>query len=81
MRRMSVCWLVAATLLLTSPFLQAKKKDVKQVVIKEVTRVEGKIQKPEVWYLLPRSNLDFEGLKLDQKLIPKIQESLSKAPF
>jgi len=59
----------------------AKKKVVKQVVIEEVTRVEGKIQKPEVWYLLPRSNLNFEGLKLERKLTPKIEEPTKKAPF
>jgi hypothetical protein len=59
----------------------AKKKKIRQVVIEEVTRVEGKIQKPEVWYLLPRSNLNFEGLKLDKKLVPKIEESTKKDPF
>lgn len=56
-------------------------KNVKQVVIKEVTRVEGKIHKPEVWYLLPRSELNFEGLKLESKLTPKIEEPIEKAPF
>jgi hypothetical protein len=59
----------------------AKKKKIRQVVIEEVTRVEGRIQKPEVWYLLPRSNLNFEGLKLEKKLTPKIEESTKKAPF
>ena len=79
------CWFVVAgvALLLTvpSPASHAKKKKIRQVVIEEVTRVEGKIQKPEVWYLLPRSNLNFEGLKLDKKLVPKIEESTKKAPF
>jgi hypothetical protein len=51
------------------------------VIIKEVTKVEGKIQKPEVWYLLPRSNLNFQGLKLENKLVPKIEESTKKDPF
>ncbi len=75
-------WLIClvGALFLVSP-AQAKKKAVKQVVIEEVTRVEGKIQKPEVWYLLPRSNLNFEGLKLERKLIPKIEEPIKRAPF
>ena len=81
MRRICLCWIAATMLLLTSTLLHAKKKDVKQVVIKEVTRVEGKIQKPEVWYLLPRSNLSFEGIKLDQKLVPKIEDATKQAPF
>ena len=65
----------------TQSVFAAKRKAIKEVVIKEVTRVEGKIQKPEVWYLLPRSNLNFQGLKLEQKLVPKIEESIKKAPF
>lgn len=58
-----------------------KKRPVRQVVIDEVTRVEGKIQKPEVWYLLPRSNLNFEGLQLEKKLAPKILETTKQDPF
>jgi hypothetical protein len=58
-----------------------EKRKVRQVVIDEVTRVEGKIQKPEVWYLLPRSNLNFEGLQLDKKLAPKILETTKQDPF
>ena len=61
----------------------AKKKDrgIRQVVINEVTRVEGKIQKPEVWYLLPRSNLNFEGLEINKKLAPKIEQETKRDPF
>jgi len=74
-------WLVLALMVLPGVCVWGKEKKVRQVVIKEVTRVEGKVQKPEVWYLLPRSNLNFEGLKLDQDLIPKIEESTKKPPF
>lgn len=78
-RRWWIC-LVVALPLLGAP-VQAKKKEVRQVVIQEVTRVEGKIQKPEVWYLLPRSNLNFQSLELKKDLAPKIEESVKKAPF
>jgi hypothetical protein len=74
-------WLVVAVLLITTAAWAKKKKEIRQVVIKEVTKVEGKIQKPEVWYLLPRSNLNFQGLKLRNKLVPKIEESTKKDPF
>ena len=73
--------LMVGILLLGSPAADAKKKAVRQVVIQEVTRVEGKIQKPEVWYLLPRSNLNFEGLQLKEKLVPKIEEATRGDPF
>lgn len=82
MKRIRWVWvLVAAGLLTLSLQAWAKDRKIKQVVIEEVTRVEGKIQKPEVWYLLPRSNLNFEGLKLEKKLVPRIVESTKKDPF
>lgn len=56
-------------------------KGVKQVVIQQMTRIEGRIQKPEVWYLLPPANLNYEGTKFEQKLAPKIEDALRKAPF
>jgi hypothetical protein len=74
-------WLAVAILLIPAAAPAKKKKEIRQVVIKEVTKVEGKIQKPEVWYLLPRSNLNFQGLKLENKLVPKIEESTKKDPF
>ena len=43
--------------------------------------MEGKIQKPEVWYLLPRSNLNFEGLEINKKLAPKIEQETKRDPF
>ena len=78
-RRWWMC-LAVALLPLGAP-VQAKKKEVRQVVIQEVTRVEGKIQKPEVWYLLPRSNLNFQSIELKKDLAPRIEESVNKAPF
>lgn len=75
-------WFVVFWLCLLATMVMAtEKKVVRQVVIKEVTKVEGKIQKPEVWYLLPRSNLNFDNLTLEQKLIPKIEEPTRKDPF
>jgi hypothetical protein len=77
----NVFWWMLLMVLCMAAAAVAKKKEVRQVVIQEVTRVEGRIQKPEVWYLLPRSNLNFEGIKLDVKLIPKIEEAIKQTPF
>ena len=76
-------WLVVfvGVLFAATPASAKKKKGVRQVVIQEVTRVEGKIQKPEVWYLLPRSNLNFTGLQLKEKLVPKIEKATRSEPF
>lgn len=45
------------------------------------TTIEGRIQKPQAFYILQRSNLNFEGLELKNSFIPKIVESVEKAPF
>lgn len=45
------------------------------------TTIEGRIQKPQAFYILQRSNLNFEGLELKNSFVPKIIESVEKAPF
>ena len=53
-----------------------------QKVIKlEAIKVEGRIQKPQAFYVLQRSSLNFEGLELKQSFIPKIVKSIEKQPF
>jgi hypothetical protein len=47
----------------------------------EAIKVEGRIQKPQAFYILQRSNLNFESLELRQSFIPKIIESVEKDPF
>lgn len=43
--------------------------------------IEGRIQKPEAFYILPRSKLDLEGLEREQSFLPRIQKSLEKEPL
>ena len=43
--------------------------------------VEGRIQKPQAFYILQRSNLNFEGLELKNSFVPKIIKSVEEAPF
>lgn len=44
-------------------------------------RIEGTIQKPQAFYILQRSNLNFEGLELKNSFVPKILKSVERAPF
>lgn len=53
----------------------------KRVIRLEAIKVEGRIQKPQAFYILQRSNLNFEGLQLKQSFLPKIIESIDEAPF
>lgn len=44
-------------------------------------KIEGTIQKPQAFYILQRSNLNFEGLELKNSFVPKIIKSVEKTPF
>jgi len=53
----------------------------KKIVRLNVIKVEGKIRKPQAFYVLQRSSVDFDDLQLDKSFIPKIYESLHEKPF
>ncbi len=44
-------------------------------------RIEGILQKPEAFYILQRSELNFKGLEPKKSFIPLILKSVEKAPF
>ena len=44
-------------------------------------KVEGIIQKPEAFYILQRSELNFKGLEPQKSFIPLILKSVEKEPF
>jgi hypothetical protein len=44
-------------------------------------RIEGKIQKPEAFYVLQKSSINYEWQELKQEFLPRILDSVSKAPF
>jgi hypothetical protein len=43
--------------------------------------IEGKIQKPEAFYVLQKSSINYDWHELKQEFVPKILESVTKAPF
>ena len=43
--------------------------------------VEGKIQKPNAFYVLQRSSMDYEWESLKQDFLPKILQAASRHPF
>ena len=53
----------------------------KKVIRLEEITVEGRIQKPQAFYILPRSNLDYEALDRKESFLPEIDVSLDKDPF
>ena len=53
----------------------------RKVIKLDTLTVEGRIQKPEAFYVLPRSNLNFDELQRSESFVPKIEKSVQKDPF
>lgn len=68
-------------LLLGATEAWAQSRSNRRVVRIREVRIEGRIQKPQAFYILQRSNLNFEGLELKNSFVPKIIKSVEKAPF
>jgi hypothetical protein len=47
----------------------------------EEMKVEGRIQKPQAMFLMPRANLSFGDLDRSEPLIPKVTRAVEKDPF
>ncbi len=43
--------------------------------------IEGRIQKPNAFYVLERSQINYDWAALKMKFLPKILEAVSKEPF
>lgn len=57
------------------------KKKPTRVIRLDAIRIEGRIQKPQAFYILQRANLNFDGLDPRESFIPKIWRSVEKDPF
>jgi hypothetical protein len=53
----------------------------KKVIRLDALTVEGRIQKPQAFYILQRSNLNFEELNRTESFVEKIDQTVEKAPF
>jgi hypothetical protein len=70
--------LLIAVLLASTAFAQAKKK---KVIRLDALTVEGRIQKPQAFYILQRSTLNFDELNRAESFIPKVEKSIEKDAF
>ena len=68
------------TILAVPALASAQGKPRKVIKLDSIT-VEGKIQKPQAFLLLQRSNLNFEELERTESFIPKVIKSVDKDPF
>jgi hypothetical protein len=70
--------LFASTALAQAPAAGAKKK---KVIRLDAITVEGRIQKPQAFYILQRSTLNFDELNRAETFIPKVEKSVDKEAF
>ena len=77
-------FLVGVVVLIIGTVSQAQKttsKGTPRVIKIDTIKVEGRIQKPEAFYILQRSQLNFDGLEPKKSFLPLIIKSVDKEPF
>jgi hypothetical protein len=73
------CLLVAA--LASAGLAQQPKKRQPRVIQLEEIVIEGRVQKPNAFYILNRSNLGYEVLELRTSFLREVVKSVQKEPF
>src|SRR5258707_15249707 len=56
-------------------------KSKKKVIRLDALMVDGRIQKPQAFYILQRSNMNFEELSRPESFIPKINKIVEEDPL
>lgn len=60
---------------------QERKKRQPRVIQLEEIVIEGRVQKPNAFYILNRSNLGYEVLELRTSFLREVVKSVQKEPF
>lgn len=58
-----------------------KKVPPRQILRLEEMKVEGRIQKPQAMFLMPRAALNYGDLDRSEPLLPKVTKAVEKEPF
>lgn len=75
-------WLLVGTLSMSSfsAAAQSKRREPKVIQLEEI-RIEGRVQKPNAFYILNRSQLGYEVMDLRTSFLRKIVRSVQNEPF
>ena len=79
MRSLLALALLAASLASAQDTPAPTKK--KKVIRLDAITVEGRIQKPQAFYILQRSTLNFDELNRAETFVPKVEKSVEKDAF
>ena len=58
-----------------------KRPTPRKVLRLEEMKVEGRIQKPQAMFLMPRANLNYGDLDRSEPFVPKVLKAVEKEPF
>lgn len=81
MRWLVTLMLLASTLALAQAPAAAAPAKKKKVIRLDALTVEGRIQKPQAFYILQRSTLNFDELNRAESFLPKVEKSIEKDAF
>ena len=76
--------LLAAAALAAAPSLasaQAKAKRAPKVIELEEIKIEGRVQKPNAFYILNRSSIGYEVMELRTSFVQEVVRAVRSAPF
>jgi hypothetical protein len=60
---------------------QDKKKRAPKVIQLEEIQIEGRVQKPNAFYILNRSNLGYEVMELRTSFVQEVVRAVQRKPF
>lgn len=84
--RARAVFVIALCAVALAPALSARAQDKKRqrapkVVELEEIRIEGRVQKPNAFYILNRSNIGYEVLELRTSFVQEVVRSVRGEPF
>lgn len=82
-RAVWISWLVCLLMIASvgNADAQERKKRQPRVIQLEEIVIEGRVQKPNAFYILNRSNLGYEVLELRTSFLREVVKSVQKEPF
>jgi hypothetical protein len=76
-----VAWILVAVPVMAARAQRTPKKRQPRVIQLEEIVIEGRVQKPNAFYILNRSNLGYEVLELRTSFLREVVRSVQKEPF
>jgi hypothetical protein len=80
LRVLAALSLVAALALAGAPVAAAQQGQPKVIQLEEI-KIEGRVQKPNAFYILNRSNIGYEVMDLRTSFVRNVIRSVQKEPF